>query len=117
MAEETSYSFTSVYWNGLEHQSIVVIFDDLSHTKGSIVTFIDELISDLLGEEVKKLNIWSDNNSSQFKNKFIANTLPWLCEKHSVNIEWHFLQHLKGCFDGVGGTIKRPFDEYFAHGR
>ena len=70
----------------------------------------DELISDLLGEEVKKLNIWSDN-------KFIANTLPWLCEKHSVNIEWHFLQHLKGCFDGVGGTIKRPFNEYFAHRR
>ena len=79
--------FTSVYWNGLAHQSSVIISDDLSRTKGSIVTFIDQLISDLLSEEVKKLYIWGDGPSSQFKNKFIANTLPWLCEKHSVNIE------------------------------
>ena len=73
------------------------------------MTFIDQLISDLLSEEVKKLYIWSDGPSSQFKNKFIANTLPWLCEKHSVNIEWHFFatSHGKGCVDGVGGTIKR----------
>ena len=85
---------TTVCLNGLEHQSSVIISDDLSHTKGSIVTFIDQLIYDLLSDEVKKLYIWSDGPSSQFKNKFIQNTLPWLCEKHSVNIEWHFLQHL-----------------------
>ena len=66
--------FTSVYWNGLEPQSIVIISDYLSHTKGSIVTFIDQLISDLLSEEVKKLYIWSDGPSSQSKNKFISNT-------------------------------------------
>ena len=66
--------FTSVYWNGLEPQSIVIISDYLSHTKGSIVTIIDQLISDLLSEEVKKLYIWSDGPSSQSKNKFISNT-------------------------------------------
>ena len=49
--------FTSVYWHGLEHQSSVIISDDLSHTKGSIVTFIDQLISDLLSEEVKKIYV------------------------------------------------------------
>ena len=98
--------FTSVYWNGLEHQSSD---DDLSHTKGSIVIFIDQPISDLLSEEVKKLYIWSDGLSSQFEKKFISNTLPWLCEKHSVNIEWHFFatSHDKGCVDGDRGTIKR----------
>ena len=40
--------FTSVYWNGLEHQSSVIISDDLSHTKGSIVPFTDQLIRGLL---------------------------------------------------------------------
>ena len=49
--------FTSVYWNGLEHQSSVIISDDLSHTKGLIMTFIDQLISDLHSGEVKKLYI------------------------------------------------------------
>ena len=49
--------FASVYWHGLEHQSSVIISDDLSHTKGSIVTFIDQLISDLLSEEVKKIYV------------------------------------------------------------
>ena len=34
-------AFTSVCWNGLEHQSSVNISDDLSYTKGSIVIFID----------------------------------------------------------------------------
>ena len=48
-------AFTSVYWNGSENQSSVIISDNLSHTRGSIVTFIDQLISDLLSEEVKKL--------------------------------------------------------------
>ena len=73
------------------------------------MTFIDQLISDLLSKEVKKLYIWSDGPSSQFKNKFVANTLLWLSEKHSVNIEWHFFatSHSKGCVDGVGGSIKR----------
>ena len=46
---------------------------------------------------------------ANLKNKFIANTFPWLCEKHSINIERHFFatSHGKGCVDGVGGTVKR----------
>ena len=73
------------------------------------MTFIDQFISDLLSEEVKKPCICSDGPSSQFKNKLIANTFSWLCEKHLVNIERNFFarSHGKGCVDGVGSTIKR----------
>ena len=92
---QTSYSFYKCLLEWLKTSISVIISDHLRHTKGSIVTFIDQLISDLLSEEVKKCYIWNDGPLSQFKSKFIANAFLWLCEKHSVNIEWYFLQHLR----------------------
>ena len=55
------------------------------------------------------LHIWSDGPSSQFKNSFIAASIPWLQEKHKLKICWNFFatSHGKGPVDGIGGVVKR----------
>ena len=90
---------TSVYWSGYKTTSSVVVSDDLTHTKNSVITFVDTLLSKLLSSKVKLLHIWSDGPSSQFKNKFVAASLPWLAKRHSIDIQWHYFatSHGKGC--------------------
>ena len=98
---------TSVYWKGGHHKSGVIISDDLRHTKESVVTFIDHLITNQIKPTmVNKLHIWTDGLTSQFKNKFIAASIKWLGAKHLLSITWNFFaaSHGKGCVDGIGGT-------------
>ena len=100
--------FTSVVWCQNTCKSEVVISDNLSHTKDSVITFIDKLISELADSSVKVLQLWSDGPSSQFKNCFIATAIPWVDEKYSVKLCWNFFasSHGKGPVDGIGGAIK-----------
>ena len=100
--------FTSVVWCQNTCKSEVVISDNLSHTKDSVITFIDKLISELVDSSVKVLQLWSDGPSSQFKNCFIATAIPWVDKKYSVKLCWNFFasSHGKGPVDGIGGAIK-----------
>ena len=100
--------FTSVVWCQNTCKSEVVISDNLSHTKDSVISFIDKLISELVDSSVKVLQLWSNGPSSQFKNRFIATAIPWVDEKYSVKLCWNFFasSHGKGPVDGIGGAIK-----------
>ena len=104
---------TSVYWNGEVTKSNVVVSDDLTHTKSSIVTFLDALATKLLSKNVHTLHVWTDGPSSQFKNRFIVAILPWLAKKFDIDIHWHYFatSHGKGCVDGIGGMVKRMVAE------
>ena len=83
--------FTSVTWQQDSCTSAVIISDDLTHSRDSIIIFIDKLLTSILDKNIKKLHIWSDGPSSQFKNRFIAasketyvkNLLELFC-----NISW-----------------------------
>ena len=102
-------AFTSVVWCKDTCKSAVVISDNLSHTKDSVITFIHKLISELIDISVKVLQLWSDGPRSQFKNRFIIAAVPWLEEKYSIKLCWNFFasSYGKGPVNGIGGTIKR----------
>ena len=71
---------TSVLWYGSETHSNVVVSDDLSHTKDSIITFLVSLIDKFikLKHGIRILHLWTDGPSAQFKNRFIQELVAWL---------------------------------------
>ena len=101
--------FTSVTWQQNLCTSTVIISDDLTHSRDSIIIFTDKLLTGILDKNIKKLHIWSDGPSSQFKNCFTAASISWLQKRHMLKIYWNYFatSHGKGPVDGIGGTIKR----------
>lgn len=100
--------FTAVLWICRQILSFSIVSDNLDHTKSSIAPYIDRLLEEL-PQGIKTVKIWSDGPSKQFKNRFMAATIPPLEEKHNKNIEWNFFatSHGKGPVDGIGGSLKR----------
>ena len=56
---------TSCFWNGADTQSCVIVSDELSHTKNSVITFLDSLILRFINPAIKMLHIWTDGPSSR----------------------------------------------------
>ena len=52
-------------------QTIVVILE-------TVLLFLEHIIKQLLNENITALHIWSDDPSSQFKNRYITATFSWL---------------------------------------
>ncbi len=97
----------ATYHTGKQHSSVIVS-DNLSHTKETLLAYIDRLLEDL-PPPVQVVSIWSDGPSTQFKNKFIAAAIPALEKKHNIKIKWNYFatSHGKGPVDGIGGSTKR----------
>ena len=100
-------AFTSVTWQQDSCTTAVIISDELTHSRNSIIMI--KLLTSILDKNIKKLHIWSDGPSSQFKNRFIAASISWLQKRHTLKIYWNYFatSHGKGPVDGIGGTIKR----------
>lgn len=62
-----------------------------------------------LPSNVKRVKIWSDGPTSQFKNRFIAAIIIIFEKKFNIKIFWNFFAtaHGKACIDGIGATVKR----------
>ena len=89
-----------------KNESMVLISDNLNHTKHSLYVFIDHILTDLKGRH-KDINVFSDG-ASQFKQMYLfSNLYTW--EQHHVHMVWNFLatSHGKGMVDGLGGTVIR----------
>jgi len=99
--------FTSGFYYNESFCAKVLVSDNLTHTKDTIVTYLFKLLSKL-PPTLKILKIWSDGPSSQFKNKYIAALIPVLQDKFKVQIIWNYFatSHGKGCVDGIGATVK-----------
>ena len=97
----------AIYHTGKEH-SKVIVSDNLSHTKETLVAYVDKLLEDL-PPAIQVVSVWSDGPSTQFKNKFIAASIPALEQKHNLKIKWNYFatSHGKGPVDGIGGSTKR----------
>ena len=100
---------TAVMWSKNLTQSAVVISDDNDHKKESIVTFLNELLKNILPTDITNLSIWTDGPSSQFKNRYIGVVLKWVAQNFSLSIDWNYFatSHGKGPVDGIGGYVKR----------
>ena len=114
--------FTAHAWiNTQERESIVIISDDLEHTKLSIYAFISKVLS-LLREKYRdfhQVDIFSDGPSSQFKQRFLFSNLHLWGKRFHCEVHWHFFatSHGKGIIDGLGGTVKRSVWRYIQSGR
>lgn len=99
--------FTTAMFHNELMQPKVYVSNNLKHTKETIVPYLYKLLTDM-PKSVKVLKIWSDGPSSQFKNKFIAATIPILEKEFGIKIFWNYFatSHGKGCIDGIGATAK-----------
>ena len=102
--------FTCVLWQGSNCRSAIVLSDNLDHDKFSIVPFLYVVINELVEHPSSvSLKIWSDNPSSQFKNRFIGHALHFLGNLLKCAPTWNFFapKHGKGPCDGIGAVNKR----------
>lgn len=99
--------FTSAFYHNEIFRSHVIVSNNLTHTKETIVPFLNKLLSNL-PSTLKTLKIWSDGPSSQFKNKYIAAIIPIFESKYNIKIFWNYFatSHGKGCVDGIGAIAK-----------
>ena len=65
------------------------------------------LLSDQ-GPKLKHVHVFSDEPTSQFKNRYMMNFYHKL-RSEDMNFTWYFfaMSRGKGVVDGIGGTIKR----------
>ena len=111
--------FTSHVW--IAKNSIVIISDYLQHTKLSVYAFMNKIFS-ILKEKypsIKKINVFSDGASSQFKQRFLFSNLHKWEIDFDVDLKWHFFatSYGKGVVDGLGGTLKRSVWRHVRSGR
>ena len=101
--------FNAALWQSVGCTPVVVVSDGRSHSRDCVIVFPDHTIKQLLNENITALHIWSDDPSSQFKNRYIAVTLSRLQNECNIEIAWHFFAslHGKGPVDGICGAIKR----------
>ncbi|CAG2209514.1 unnamed protein product [Mytilus edulis] len=112
-----------VYFRGqskLEHKSIAIISDELSHSTSTVCTFLDSLIPVLkeICPNVKCVYYWTDSPSSQYRNKTIFDLIANHSSVYGIQARWNYFEagHGKGPCDGLGGTIKRMADEAVKRG-
>ena len=91
--------------------SMVVISDDLDHTKYSIFVFMQHVLHSLKVKvpTISSIDVFSDGPTSQFKQRFLFSNLYYWEQAHEISIKWNFFatSHGKGVVDGIGGTVKR----------
>lgn len=102
--------FTIKIYYGDEIISRIIASDCRDHDKVSVSAYMKTTLDYIATKmpELKKLVIWSDGPSSQFKNKFIFILINLLQGLYSFDIEWHFTAtgHGKGANDALGGDAK-----------
>ena len=97
------------YTNGFE-QTGLICSDCGSKGMESSAVFLNQ-IYDQMGvdsDDGMKEVIWSDGPTSEFKNRFMVETLKQLSAKYNKEFTWKFsaTSHGKGIVDGVGGKAK-----------
>lgn len=90
---------------------MVVISDDLNHTKYSIYIFMQCIFHSLIAKfpNVELIDVFSDGPTSQFKQQYLFSNLHSWEQEQEVTIKWNFFatSHGKGVVDGIGETVKR----------
>ena len=103
--------FTICVWLHQSQRSIIYVSDHLEHDKTTVLVLMNKLFVELTKSNgVKKIDVFSDGPSSQFKNQYVFNALPYLVGYHCLDrLNWHFFatSHGKGAVDGIGGSVKR----------
>ena len=87
----------------------------MSHSAATVLTIMDQLIPNvkLLNQNTTCIHYWTDNPTSQYRNKVIFNTIANHEILYGVKAKWNIWEagRGKGTCDGLGGTCKRMTDE------
>ena len=96
--------------NSLDQNSIVIVTENSDHNRITSISSLKkvvEIMENGIGKNFKRLVIWSDGMSAQFRSRFIFKLLAdtFFTDKQ---ISWFYNErhHGKGPMDGVGGTLK-----------
>lgn len=96
----------AIYHRGFHPKAIAS--DCEKHCKEVVLSYIDEIL-EKLPSSVKRVDIWSDNATSQFKNQYIMNSIETFEKRFKMKLVWNFYapMHGKSVVDGIGGSLKR----------
>lgn len=136
---QSAHEIQSAYWNStsvtlhpvvayykdnenkLQHKSFVFVSDVSEHNARTVVAILLKLVP-LLKEhipELTKVHYWTDSPSSQYRNRFIFQTICKHGEMFDVEAAWNYFEcgHGKGVCDGIGGTAKRQAADAVKQGK
>ena len=105
--------FTVMIWFREYKISMVLLSDNNVHDKTTVVPYtlhVFNHVKETFGSDVSELEVWTDGQSSQFKNKFIFAYVGLILPKlFEFGVTWNYsaTSHGKGAVDGIGGLVKR----------
>lgn len=106
------------YFKERESKCFATLSTDKRKTSDAVIAHIQKAIQ-LIDMNPKKLIIFSDSPSSQYRNRNTIQMLAKLCEELNIpSYLWYFSEsgHGKSAADGVGAVIKRRWDAHIARG-
>lgn len=85
----------------------MIASDNLDHTKETIFAYLYKTFS-MVPKKIKRIRLWTDGPSSQFKNKYMEATIKSFETKFRKKVIWnyHATAHGKSCVDGIGAVAK-----------
>lgn len=105
----------------LKHKSLVIISDETNHSASTVCAFLDVIVPRIkeLDTQVKNIHYWTDSPSSQYRNRFVFETIAKHQTIYGMKAIWNYFEagHGKGPCDGLGGTTKRLADEAVRQGK
>ena len=106
--------FTAYIWmggSGGEGHSFGLVSNSKKHDKYTVITCLEILVNEIVSimPDVNNIIFFSDNASSQFKNRYIISHLTTMLDVSNIDFSWNYFasSHGKGVVDGIGGTLKR----------
>lgn len=89
----------------------LIVSDTNDESKNTVAVFLTNLLNVIPANNISKLIIWTDDPSSEFKNRYMAYLLHELNLKFQEkfhNISWKYTatSHGKGVVDSIGGSAK-----------
>lgn len=106
--------FTAYIWIGGsagEGHGFGLVSNSTEQDKYSVITCLEILINEIVSmmPDVNKIFFFSDNASSQFKNRYIIHHLTTMLDSYDIDINWNYFAsgHGKGTVDAIGGVLKR----------
>lgn len=102
--------YTMMHWHRQTTTSTIAVSDVRDHEKKAVACYTSKILEKIAeSPTVRKVIIWTDGPSSQFKNRYIFALLAKLVAVFGLVIEWKYFatSHGKGPNDALGGTAKR----------
>ena len=86
------------------------VSDCLDHDKVAVHKYVHSILQFVREnyDTIEKVHFFSDDPSSQFKQKYLFSNLEHWEKEFLYKIQWHFFStsHGKGVVDGIGGSVK-----------